>query len=119
MARRRESFATGPGLAGASTGLIRMLLQDGVAGCGWGSRASSDRKSALATPYHGWADVIVVVHDLTVKTIETFVHIDFTAALNGPHRTDRLAELAAGAALRMPLQPVEHPYPAENSKAAA
>ena len=73
---------------------------------------------ALAAPDHRRADLIIVVGDLAVQAVETFIHVDLAALLDRADRADSLAVMTAAATFRMAVQPMEHADAAEDGKAS-
>src|SRR5262249_42189164 len=66
------------------------------------------RLAPLAAPDQRRTDMIVVVGDLAVQAIEAFIHVDDAAGFDRADRADDLAMVAAAAAFRAAVKPIEH-----------
>src|ERR1700730_4114531 len=80
------------------------------------ARGRCCRLAALAAPDQRRADVIVVVGDLAVQAIEAFIHVDDATGLDRADRTDGLAMVAAAAAFRTAVEPIEYADAAEDGE---
>ena len=63
--------------------------------------------------------MVIVIGDLAIEAIKTFVHVNFAAPLDGAHRAHALADVALAATLGAALQPVEHAHAAQDRQARA